>query len=53
MPEEQSGNIPEAVCPKCGYHYYGWALLQPEHQTCSNCGGKLELVQKNIGKHEN
>ena len=46
MPKKQSGNIPEAKCPKCGYHCCGWALLEPEHQICPKCGCKLELVRE-------
>ncbi|OIP26451.1 MAG: hypothetical protein COT13_00785 [Chloroflexi bacterium CG08_land_8_20_14_0_20_45_12] len=38
--------MPEARCPKCGAHYYGWALTDPEHQTCSKCGTKLEIYQE-------
>lgn len=45
MPKKKSGDIPEARCNKCGHHAYGWALLQPEHQTCPKCGGKLKLVK--------
>jgi len=37
--------MPEAKCPKCGYHRYGWALTEPEHQTCPKCGTKLEISQ--------
>jgi len=40
----------EARCPKCGYHYCGWALTNPEYQTCPNCGTKLEVYQE---KREN
>ena len=39
-------NIPEAVCPECGGHYHGWALLEAKNQTCPKCGAKLELVSK-------
>jgi len=35
----------EARCPKCGYHCYGWALTEPEEQTCPKCGTKLEISQ--------
>jgi len=45
MPKKR-GDMPEAICPKCGAHYYGWALTQPEHQNCPKCGAKLELVSK-------
>jgi len=40
---KKRGDRPEAVDPKCGYHCYGWALTELEHQTCPNCGSKLEL----------
>jgi len=41
--------IPEVRCPKCGKHYYGWATLDPEHQTCPECGSKLEIYQGKKG----
>jgi len=25
-------------CPKCGAHYYGWALTNPEYQTWKGGG---------------
>jgi hypothetical protein len=31
----------EGICPKCGQHYYGWALCQPINQSCKECGVKL------------
>jgi len=34
----------EGKCPKCGYHCFGWALLEPEHQTCPECGCPLEFI---------
>jgi len=39
------GGIPEAKCPKCGARYFGWALRNPEYQTCPNCGTKLEITE--------
>ena len=36
----------EARCPKCGYHCYGWALTEPKHQICPECGSKLELIRE-------
>lgn len=36
--------MPEGKCNKCGNAYAGWALLNPEHQTCK-CGGKIELIK--------
>ena len=38
--------IPEAKCPKCGTRYFGWALLDPKHQICKECGAKLVMVNK-------
>ena len=35
----------EGVCPKCGKRYYGWVLLQPQHQTCSKCGVGLLITE--------
>ena len=35
----------EGVCPKCGNRYYGWVLLQPQHQSCSNCGVGLLITE--------
>ena len=33
-------------CPKCGREYIiGWALCNPEHQTCPKCGAKLEITE--------
>jgi hypothetical protein len=31
----------EGECPKCNTHSYGWALLEPPNQMCSNCGSAL------------
>ncbi len=42
--------MPEARCPKCGYHCYGWALANPEQQTCPECGTKLEIYQEKGGR---
>jgi uncharacterized protein (DUF983 family) len=30
-------------CPKCGEHYYGWALRNPDDQGCEICGCELEI----------
>jgi uncharacterized protein (DUF983 family) len=30
-------------CPKCGASYYGWALSNPIHQKCGECGTCLEI----------
>ncbi len=35
----------EGKCPKCGYHCLGWALTNPEHQTCDQCGSKLVITE--------
>lgn len=33
---------PQAVCPKCGAQYVGWALIYKPAQ-CDRCGEKLEV----------
>lgn len=38
--------MPEGRCPKCGALFYGWALTEPENQTCPECGTKLEIHQE-------
>ncbi len=38
----------EGKCPKCDYHCYGWALLEPENQTCEQCGSKLVITEKGM-----
>ena len=35
----------EGRCPKCGRRYYGWALLQPRNQCCSECGSGLMIIK--------
>jgi len=37
--------MPKATCKKCGKIWYGWALKNPEHQTC-DCEEKLEKDKK-------
>jgi hypothetical protein len=37
----------EAKCPKCGAHYYGWALISLRNQMCGYCGGSLEISDEN------
>jgi len=27
-----------AICPSCGVHYYGGALVNPVTQKCEKCG---------------
>ena len=39
------GRMLEGKCPKCGTRYYGWALCNPRHQTCSKCGVALEITE--------
>ena len=34
-------------CAKCGKQYIGWALSQPEHQYCDDCG--IKLIIRNMG----
>jgi hypothetical protein len=35
-------SIIKGYCPKCGAHYFGWALSNPDHQSCL-CGGPLQV----------
>jgi uncharacterized OB-fold protein len=35
--------VPQGKCPKCGAHYYGWALRSPRNQMCEKCGEGLEI----------
>jgi len=35
----------EGICPKCGTHRYGWALMNPRYQTCPKCGAGLEILE--------
>lgn len=35
----------EGICPKCGIHRYGWALLNPRYQTCPKCGAGLDILE--------
>lgn len=37
--------MPRGKCPKCGYTCAGWALRNPEQQTCPKCGTKLEITE--------
>ena len=32
-------------CPKCGERFYGWALLDPRHQSCLKCGVGLLITE--------
>jgi hypothetical protein len=42
----------EAICPKCGEHFYGWALGNPRNQWCLKCGCGLEITLggEHVGK---
>ena len=33
---------PQAICPKCGAQYAGWAL-EHKAQYCERCGTELEV----------
>lgn len=33
----------EAICPKCGEHYYGWTLNNPLEGKCELCGTDLDV----------
>jgi uncharacterized OB-fold protein len=33
-------------CPKCGARYYGWALKEPVHQYCDECGSELDVYEE-------
>ena len=35
----------EGICPKCGLHFYGWSLVNPDRQKCGQCGSPLEIVR--------
>ena len=35
----------EGKCPKCGDQYYGWALIEPKHQSCLKCGVGLLITE--------
>jgi DNA-directed RNA polymerase subunit RPC12/RpoP len=35
----------EAKCPKCGKLYFGWSLLNPRNQNCTNCGSGLLFLE--------
>ena len=35
----------EGKCPKCGSHYWGWALTKPQHKFCSKCGSCLAITE--------
>jgi hypothetical protein len=34
------------LCPKCGAHYYGWALKNPRQQMCGKCGTALKIMEE-------
>jgi len=33
----------EGVCPRCGAHYYGWALDSPLKHRCDICHVELKI----------
>ena len=33
-------------CPRCGARYFGWALKEPVHQYCDECGSELEVYEQ-------
>lgn len=35
--------MPSAICLKCGRVWFGWALENPEHRKCMECGGELKI----------
>jgi hypothetical protein len=35
----------QGKCPECGQLYYGFALLQPNNQSCDACGSELLITQ--------
>ncbi len=39
----------EAKCPKCRKKFFGWALAQPKHQTCDDCGATLVIRRDAYG----
>ena len=32
-------------CPKCKRYAIGWALANPRHQICPNCGVGLDITE--------
>jgi uncharacterized protein (DUF983 family) len=38
----------EAICPKCGGRYYGWALNAERYRLCSKCGSTLEVKRDGV-----
>ena len=38
----------EGICPRCGSHYYGWALESPYKQSCPRCGQILEIRRDGV-----
>jgi transcription initiation factor IIE alpha subunit len=45
--KEEVSIVIEGRCPKCGIRYYGWALLNPKHQTCPDCDIMLQIKDSN------
>lgn len=38
----------EGICPKCGAHYFGWALNKPSDRKCEKCGAALDVYKDGI-----
>jgi NAD-dependent SIR2 family protein deacetylase len=41
----------EGRCPKCGRHYYGWALKNTERQKCGQCESPLYIIVESVIIH--
>jgi hypothetical protein len=37
----------EGRCPKCGEHYFGWALRFARNRYCNVCGTALAITEDN------
>ena len=35
----------EGICTKCGLHFYGWSLNNPDRQKCGQSGSHLEIIR--------
>ncbi len=40
-------------CPKCGWVCFGWALQNKQHQTCRECGTRLDIEESDDKCPEN
>ncbi len=45
-------STPKGTCPECRAVYYGWALLQPEHQTCERCDTALDVLTASLQQNQ-